>query len=142
MNETEKKHLAEAVSCTFENMAFVGMEPSKIFKAKIPIKSPVKGEIIIFAPFFLLEEISQSIYSIEIVDINEKLMQDVIAEFANTAAGHFMESYLEGDQIFELGVPETEVSESIAIESDTEICFFKTVNSIIGASVKINGKEN
>lgn len=142
MNKPIKNDLAQAVSSTFENMAFCDMEETNIYAASIPVKSPYQGTIKIFAPFFLLKEISQSIYSIEIIDINEKLMLDVLAELANTVAGQFMESRLEDNQIFELGVPETGISDRIDIEASQEIYFFKTGDSIIGASVNIKEKEN
>jgi hypothetical protein len=142
MNKDIKSCLAEAVSATLENMAFQNAQETIIYTASIPVKSPNEGTIKIFAPSLLLKELSESIYSIDTVDIDEKLMLDVLAELANTIAGHFMESLLQKDQIFELGVPETEICEEMPSGNNQSIYLYKTGESIIGAVANFKNTKN
>ena len=89
-------------------------------------------------PLRFIKEISQSLYSLEDTEVNENVMFDVIAELANTIAGQFMGLYLGDDQIYELGLPETGVSDSVACDEDMSLYSFKVDNAFvwIGAAIK------
>jgi len=110
------KAMFEAVSETFENMAFVevaeqsqevGIEiPAEAVWVSILIHKPLQGELRLALPPELLTTITVDMFNLEPQDVAESQRQDIIAEILNTLAGVFMTKLIPADQTYQLGLPE------------------------------------
>ncbi len=109
--------IAEAVSETFGNMAFLDVAPvqdatlpedvQQVIWAKLLIHDPIQSEMMLYIPESALSTIAKSIYAIPEDELSSQIKIDCIAELLNTIAGRFLTDILPADRSFQLGLPET-----------------------------------
>jgi len=85
--------------------------------AKTPIINPFKGEIFLLLPPELSEMLTEMMFGmLDEGELDQSLVMDAIAELSNVLAGRFVDELLEGDAVFELGLPERG-----SVSSDAEV---------------------
>ncbi len=124
-----KQAMKNAVSQTFENMAFMEviehydqqfkLPPGDVSWASLVIKDPVPGEIRLALPTSGLTKLTAEIFALEPSNIDENKMRDILHELLNTIAGLFMTKLLPDNQTFEIGLPESGQGELPPTEPDT-----------------------
>jgi len=133
---TENKTLAEAmknaVSQTFENMAFIEVAEHYDQDYEIPandlvwaylmILDPLQGELRLALPKSALRELTGAVFSLEDTDISQTQMDDILHEILNTVAGLFMSNLLPDSQQYKIGLPEQGSGELPKNDEDT-ICW-------------------
>jgi hypothetical protein len=98
--------LISAVSSTMQETAFIDANPSQTYWARLPLLTPKKGALIIGIPRELALELAENMLHMGPDDINDEVMLDVTAEFANTVAGTFLRDFIDSNVAFQLGLPE------------------------------------
>ena len=128
MSEHFDQAVHSAVVVTVENMTFMevlhrpqeGAEPI-LLEAQgklVPVTEPIKGNFWLFLPKDLLTVIAENVFVMETEEIDQKIIQDTLAELLNTIAGKIMQEALPEDQLFSLGLPQS-AEELIASPGET-----------------------
>jgi len=109
--------MQQAVSQTLENMAFTEVlehfDPdyeipaTELVWTSLLISDPVQGEIRLAMSKTLLENLTATIFALELEEISPAQSKDIINELLNTIAGLFMTKLLEDDQSYAIGLPHT-----------------------------------
>lgn len=105
-----------ALGETLESMAFVAIEEATVDEAE-NIKQPMLGSnLLILEPELLemrldvsrelLYQIGETMYTMEREELNEQLINDLLAEILNTLAGRFMTAIIPPEIDFTLSLPE------------------------------------
>jgi CheY-specific phosphatase CheX len=107
---------AAAVAETFENMAFLAVEPSPPEEAEAPgetwcwariaIKRPAEGEILFACPRTLAADITEVVFG-PAQEVTDATVNDALAELANTIAGRCADRLVDPGTPFDLGLPAT-----------------------------------
>lgn len=119
----------DAVSQTFENMAFVEVteqpqdSPNKLGETapwvSMLIHDPFQGEIRLALTASLLRELTANMFGLETEEITQSQQEDIIAEILNTLTGLFMSALLPDDQTYQLGLPEHGTGEFPPVDEDS-----------------------
>ncbi|MGC9518928.1 MAG: chemotaxis protein CheX [Desulfuromonadaceae bacterium] len=120
--------LSGVVDETFENMAFIGIE--EVDEEQLPVNAAHLREVslLVTAPVVmemhlrmaddLLQQIVETMYTIDAEDITEEQIVDVLAETLNTLAGRLMTELLPSDQSFALSLPEIIPDEGVPADEN------------------------
>lgn len=110
-----------AVVETLENMAFMEVTPSTVGIAGAAIETeltvgllihdPVQGELRLRMPRELVALITANVYSLELEELTDQMLNDNLAELINIIAGRFMGELLTDGSPFRLGLPELDPEE-------------------------------
>jgi len=126
--------MARAVVETFENLAF--MEPARLNGPPPPapaeemmaysllINEPLQGEIRLRMPRSLVRLTTRTIWSQQDDALQEKMLQDTLAELLNTMVGRFLAELLAEEETFQLGLPEPCICEDLGGEENACIWYF------------------
>ena len=120
----------EVLEETLENMAFLGIEECTLAEA-IELKQEMVGVNLLITEPELLEmrldvskellyQIAETMYTMERNELEDRLINDLLAEILNTQAGRFMTEILPSDSTFALSIPELTNEE----ESNSELKFY------------------
>ena len=101
---------------TLENMAFVGIEEcteaeagelkQEMIGVNLLITEPELLEIRLDVSKELLYQIAETMYTIDRDELEDRLINDLLAEILNTLAGRFMSEILPAETNFALSIPE------------------------------------
>ena len=130
INQKEIKDiLTQAVSETFENMAFMmvsteaenpeTMQPDECIKNSLLILEPYPGELGLIMSKKLLSKIAVALYGLGQDEITENMLIDVISELLNTITGSLMRRILPDNSEYKLGLPES--GDQILLETSSEL---------------------
>jgi hypothetical protein len=130
INQQELKDiLAQAVSETIENMAFMmvstetenpeTMQSDECLKTSLLILEPYPGELGLIMSKKLLSKIAVSVYSLGEEEITENILIDVISELLNTITGSLIRRILPDNSEYKLGLPES--GDQILLETSSEL---------------------
>lgn len=124
-----KQAMKNAVSQTFENMAFMEviehydqeftLPQDDLAWASLVIKDPVQGEIRMALPASALAQLTATIFALEPSEVDENKSRDILHELLNTIAGLFMTKLLPENQTFDIGLPESGQGELPQADQDT-----------------------
>lgn len=104
--ESPSAKLFSSVQEAIEAMAFMDVKALKLYRASIPIQSPVAGRMTAFCPEILAQQIAANMFGSEPGTQAEDRMLDAVAELANIVAGRLMSHFAARDQKINLGIPE------------------------------------
>lgn len=114
---------------TLENMAFISIEECSAEEAaeldqpqlgvNLLITEPVLFEMHLNTSKELLYQLAENMYAMDREELDEQLINDLLAEILNTVAGLFMSAVLPPETKFALGLPEL----SDEIEGGSELTF-------------------
>lgn len=131
-----KQAMKNAVSQTFENMAFLEvidhydqeftLSPEDLAWASLVIKDPVQGEIRLALPASALTQLTATIFALDPSEVDESKKKDILHELLNTVAGLFMTKLLPEHQTFDIGLPESGQDDLPPIDQDTLIWRLQT----------------
>jgi len=115
MTEQFAAAMHQAVSETFENMAFLAVEPVSsaerqevdILVASLLMHDPCQGEFRLLMPRDLLLQVAEALFALPVEELNDQLIEDTLSELLNTIAGRFLNEVLPGS-VYQLGLPEQE----------------------------------
>ncbi|HAR62142.1 MAG: hypothetical protein DKM50_07560 [Candidatus Margulisiibacteriota bacterium] len=132
--------LQQAVN-NIEKMAFLPVSEAHLYYSKIKIKTPIKGEMVIFVTESLAKELTNSIYGLTSEDnpLQKERVKDAVSEMLNIIAGQFMRTILPLDQDFTIGLPITEQCEEVSGTSSMIQRFYTVNNNLLPVAIK--GKE-
>ncbi len=110
--------LSDAVARTMENMTFEEVEIVRderegalpghdMLWSSLPIKSPHSGELTVQVSREYGRVLAEEVAGFMDEDIPAGMINDVLAELANTMAGRFMDNLIPADTEFDLGLPTT-----------------------------------
>ena len=124
-----KQAMKNAVSQTFENMAFMEviehfdqeftLPQDDLAWASLVIKDPVQGEIRLALPASSLSQLTATIFALDPSEVDESKSKDILHELLNTIAGLFMTKLLPENQTFDIGLPESGQGELPSVDQDT-----------------------
>ena len=105
--------MAQAVSETIENLAFLEVTPSptgpeadeSCLWVDMLVHDPVQGEFRLTLPAALLGQIGEALFGTPAAEIPEASQLDLLAELLNTIAGRFLSEILPPETSFKLGLP-------------------------------------
>jgi len=119
----------EVLEETLENMAFVSIEEctsdealnlkQQMLGVNLLITEPELLEMRLNVSKELLYQIAETMYTMDRDELNDQLINDLLAEILNTLAGRFMTEILPPDSDFALSIPELSDEE----ESTSELTF-------------------
>lgn len=122
IREALDRALAQALSETFENMAFMEVLPSSAaawnplaepaLGVGLPLLAPVRGELRLRAPQALLGKVAATLFMRSEAEVDQALRGDIAAELINTLGGRFLSRLLSPDQPFQLGLPQLQPDSS------------------------------
>lgn len=124
LNQFLQEKMTLVLEEAMENMAFVSIEESskeecqefdeERLNVHLLVTNPALLEMRLEMPRELLVQIVETMYTMDRDEINNQLVNDLLAEILNTLAGRFMTEALPADQTFSLNLPELtdEVDES------------------------------
>jgi len=126
--------ITRAVSETLEYMVFMEVfrspeveyppadEPCLV--ASLLIHDPLQGELDLIMPKGLALKISQTIYALPEEGLTERIINDTFAELINVIAGRFMNELLPKEQLYRLGLPEINETDTRDSELPQKECLF------------------
>ncbi len=118
-----KGSLCDAVARTIEEMTFQPIdeiieeqpEPTTYTNtiwAILPLNKPLEGEMLIEFPLEYAKNFTINMYSLEDDnEVKDEMINDLVAELANTIGGRFLGEFVPPDQDFSLGIPKTGAEE-------------------------------
>jgi len=121
--------VTEVMEETLENMAFISLEECSEEEVEelaqpqlgvnLLVTEPALFEMHLNASTELLYQLAENMYAMDREELDEQLINDLLAEILNTVAGLFMTAILPADTKFTLGLPEL----SNEIEAVSELKF-------------------
>ncbi len=125
-----------AVSETLENMVFMEVFRSPeeasppadepCLAASLLIHDPLQGELDLIMPKELAKRISQAIYALPEEGLTEQIINDTFAELFNVIVGRFMNELLPKEQLYRLGLPEINETDTRDAETPQKEWLFIT----------------
>jgi len=118
MDEQRQKRMqdviAQAVSETIENMAFMVVEPletcpeaqADMLRAALLVLEPRPAELRLEIPLATAKALARALYNLDEQDITEGMLHDLAGELLNTITGKIMKQVLPPETPFQLGLPE------------------------------------
>ena len=143
MSEMEHQaKLQQAISETFENMAFQELEPIPINpmpqavrryfrQGSMTVYSPIQGVLVITISPTMLRSVTANVYGMDPEEIDSAMEADALAEMLNTVAGVWMRSITDADQQYELGLPDTTASDYVDSKTAQMHCIFTSEGDFI-----------
>jgi len=104
---TLSQALHDAVAESLENMFFSEVQDVEFHWGSVEVVKPISGKVTIAIPKELALEIVHEVFGVERQQITIDVINDIIAEVANTVAGRLISTLVAPDETFELLVPET-----------------------------------
>lgn len=99
--------LHSAVTESLENMFFSEVNDVEFHWGSVEVTEPISGKITVAFPKELVYEIVHEVFGVERNEITITVINDIIAEVANTVAGRLVNELVKGDKAFKLQVPKT-----------------------------------
>ncbi|MEA3465480.1 MAG: chemotaxis protein CheX [Thermodesulfobacteriota bacterium] len=125
------KKITEVLEETLENMAFVGIEECSEIEASelkqemmgvnLMITDPELLEMRLNTSKELLYQIAETMYTMDRDELEEQLINDLLAELLNTLAGRFMSAIIPTETNFSLSIPELAEDED---ESTSDLKYY------------------
>lgn len=101
-----------------------------VYGVALPVEEPVEGLIYIYFPRALAMEVTKNIYGLmDEAAVTDAMLQDAVAEMANTIGGRLMSLMVAEDETFTLGLPEKS-DLSATLPDPSEICWFSAGGKI------------
>lgn len=124
--------LSEAAVETLETMAFMevtlkdlaasDLDEARGYWATITLHQPLQGQLTLFVPTALGEEIAATLLGVDEADPpSEEVIRDSMAEVVNTIAGLAM-GRLAGNQLVEIGLPVSEKGSGPSPQKPDLVC--------------------
>lgn len=137
-----RAELQQAVSDTFENMAFQELEPIPVNPLPLPVLrsfrqgsmtvySPLQGTLVITISPTMLRSVTAGVYGMDPEEIDSGMEADALAEMLNTMAGAWMRSVTDAEQQYELGLPDTSDADYVDSKSAQMHCVFSSDGDFI-----------
>jgi len=104
---TLSQALHDAVAESLENMFFSEVQDVEFHWGSVEVVKPINGKVTIAFPRELALEIVNEVFGVERQQITIDVINDIIAEVANTVAGRLISTLVAPSETFELLVPET-----------------------------------
>ncbi len=129
LQKTLQDKITAAMEETLENMAFISVEECSAEEVEeldhpqlgvnLLVREPVLFEMQLHSSKELLYQVAENMYAMEREELDDRLINDLLAEVLNTVAGLFMSAILPPETKFALGLPEL----SDEIEGGSELVF-------------------
>lgn len=127
--------ISREVTAAMEDMAFVELLyiddlqledlSGSFHRVSIKIIKPMEAKFIVALSTSLLMEITENIYGLEIEKVTPEMEGDVLSEILNTISGRIMKGITPASQIYELGLPETDLSDGNTEKNSRIDCIFE-----------------
>ena len=140
--ESRPHSLFDAISDTFEKMAFMDVEKlngshaidgDNSFLGYINFTSPINGRLILQIPTKLIINTASSLYFLEADEISSEVQQDLFNEVLNTITGLYLRHSCSDMADLEMGLPQKYSDKNLPGETD----FFQIDDYMVAASVII-----
>ena len=116
--------ITEVLEEAFESMAFISTEEcskedaaaiqQEMMAVNLLITEPVLFEMRLDVAKELLYQVAETMYTMDRDELEDKFINDLLAELLNTLAGRFMTEILPDEKSFSLSLPELATDESNA----------------------------
>ena len=101
------KALDNAVTESLENMFFSEVRDVEFHCGSVEVVEPFCGKVTVAFPVDLMKEIAHDVFRVEMSEITISVINDIVAEVANTVAGRLVNELVEENEVFKLQVPVT-----------------------------------
>ena len=140
--KTIETPLFEAVTETFENMAFMEVaktnsiitksDQEKYVCAKLPFNGNFQGEAYIYITADLIGQVAESLYNIGCSAADSSLLHDLHGEILNTFLGTFLSKTVPEGKTYSMGIPEVVSNRFIGDIGPSSTIHFEVDESLIG----------